>query len=320
MTNQSKHPRVFLSHASEDKNRFVLYLAEKLRERGVDAWLDKWEMLPGDSLVDKIFEEGLKEAEAVLVVISKNSILKPWVREEINSAFVSRVSKGTKIIPIILDDCEVPAVLQATVWEKINDLNNYEESFKRIVSAIFNSTIKPELGSPPEFSTVPTFNIPDLTPIDNLVLKISCEHLIGREKEIISPEVLFSPESTFGISKNEVLDAIEILESQGYLEVSRYIGGGKENWGCHYRVSYFGLETYAQVYHPNYPQFMERVISLIVNEGMTSNTKIKETTGESRVLIDHALDGLEMNGHIKLSKASEYHTSIYHVSASLRRL
>jgi hypothetical protein len=55
-------PRVFLSHASEDKDRFVLPFARALRANGVDVWLDKWEILPGDSLVDKLFEEGLKGA------------------------------------------------------------------------------------------------------------------------------------------------------------------------------------------------------------------------------------------------------------------
>ena len=64
-------PKVFLSHASEDKERFVLSFAAALRERGVDVWLDKWEILPGDSLVDKLFEEGLKEADAVLIVIRR---------------------------------------------------------------------------------------------------------------------------------------------------------------------------------------------------------------------------------------------------------
>lgn len=58
-------PRVFVSHASEDKERFVNGFATRLRANGVDAWLDKWEMLPGDSLVGKIFEEGLKDAQAV---------------------------------------------------------------------------------------------------------------------------------------------------------------------------------------------------------------------------------------------------------------
>ena len=47
-------PKIFLSHASEDKDRFVVEFARRLRENGVDAWLDQWEMKPGDSLVDMI--------------------------------------------------------------------------------------------------------------------------------------------------------------------------------------------------------------------------------------------------------------------------
>ena len=100
----SENPKVFVSHASEDKERFVLDFAKKLRSVGIDAWLDKWEMLPGDSLVDKIFEEGIKEADSFIVVLSINSINKPWVREELNTAKVKRISDKTKIIPIVLDN------------------------------------------------------------------------------------------------------------------------------------------------------------------------------------------------------------------------
>src|ERR1039458_2379573 len=97
-------PKVFLSHASEDKERFVIPFATSLRQRGIEVWLDKWEILPGDSLVDKLFEEGLKEADAVLVVVSAASVSKPWVREELNTAIVNRITKQTKVIPVLLDD------------------------------------------------------------------------------------------------------------------------------------------------------------------------------------------------------------------------
>jgi hypothetical protein len=39
-------PKVFISHASEDKQRLVEQFAQCLRATGVDAWLDKWEMNP----------------------------------------------------------------------------------------------------------------------------------------------------------------------------------------------------------------------------------------------------------------------------------
>jgi hypothetical protein len=100
--------RVFISHASEDKERLVLKFADALRAKGIDAWLDKWEILPGDSLVDKIFEEGIKDAHAVIVVISSHSVNKPWVREELNAAVVKRINGLSKLIPVVIDDCQVP--------------------------------------------------------------------------------------------------------------------------------------------------------------------------------------------------------------------
>jgi hypothetical protein len=75
MSESGAAPRkVFMSHASEDKERFVLPFARRLRARGLDVWVDRWEMLPGDSLVKKIFTEGIGEAEAVIVVLSKHSV------------------------------------------------------------------------------------------------------------------------------------------------------------------------------------------------------------------------------------------------------
>ena len=56
MHSNNMNPKVFASHASEDKERFVLDFATKLRSKGIDTWVDRWEINPGDSLVDKIFE------------------------------------------------------------------------------------------------------------------------------------------------------------------------------------------------------------------------------------------------------------------------
>ena len=119
-------PKVFVSHASEDKERFVLGFARHLRNHGVDAWLDQWEMKPGDSLVDKIFEQGLKEAQAVIIVLSRVSVQKPWVKEELNASVVNRIGKGTKLIPVVIDECAVPESLRSTVWQKIDDLTDYK--------------------------------------------------------------------------------------------------------------------------------------------------------------------------------------------------
>lgn len=312
------HPKIFVSHASEDKERFVTNFATKLRENGVDAWLDKWEMLPGDSLVDKIFEEGLKEAQAVIIVLSNYSIKKPWVREELNASIVAKLSKGTKIIPIVLDDCEVPQSLTSTLWESIPDLKNYDQNFKRVLSSIFGATDKPALGKAPAHTTSVYHEIGGLTKADNLVLKESCEYAIENNRVMINPEPLFGDGEKLGFSRAEIKDCIEVLEQNGYLDVSRYLGGG-DNYSCRFRVTTYGLDNYARSYIPDYSETLEKIVSLIVNEDINSNAGIQEKIDKPVLIVNHILNVLESNNHVKLSKTIGGMIQIYNVSASLRR-
>ena len=108
--------RAFLSHASEDKEDFVEPLARELAEMGVAPWLDIWEIRPGDSLVRKLFEEGLDTVDAVIVVVSESSAAKPWVREELDAAVVRRITGTVRLIPVRLDDAPIPAPLRHLVW------------------------------------------------------------------------------------------------------------------------------------------------------------------------------------------------------------
>ena len=315
------HPKVFISHASEDKDRFVIGFATKLRENGVDVWLDKWEMLPGDSLVDKIFEEGIKEADAVIIILSKYSVTKPWVREELNASFVSRLSKGTRIIPIVLDECEVPESLTSTLWEPIIDLDNYDSSFKRVLSSIFGTTDKPALGELPPHTSNTYHAIDGLAKVDNLILKESCEYIVKNNNNMVNPESLFGDGDSLGFSRSEIKDSIEILEQNGYIDISIYMRDGGDNYACHYyKVTTYGFDNYAQSYLTDYSPTIDRVVSLIVNEGVKINLLIQEKIDQPIVIINHILDVLESNDHLKLIKMTGGTVQIHHVSASLRRL
>lgn len=161
------NPKVFLCHASEDKDRFVLEFAKKLRQKGIDVWLDIWEMYPGDSIVDKIFNEGIKNANAFIIVISKNSVEKAWVKEELNAAVIKRIEKKCKLIPVVIDQCEIPICLKSLVWEKIGDLKNYDSNLDRIVYSIFEIIKKPEIGKEPKYVNLVIDNVPNLSKIDS---------------------------------------------------------------------------------------------------------------------------------------------------------
>lgn len=146
----SNRNRVFISYAHKDRDRFALEFASKLRAHGIDAWIDAWELLPGDSLVDKVYEEGLKNSRAMIIILSMNSIHRPWVREELNYAFIKRLSGKLRIVPVVIDDCEVPEVLKSTLWEKIEDITDYDKEFQRIIDLIYSRRKAPPLGIPAE--------------------------------------------------------------------------------------------------------------------------------------------------------------------------
>ena len=116
----------------------------------------------------------------MIVVLSINSVSKRWVREELNAAFMKKINESSKLIPVIIDDCEVPEVLKSTIWEKISDLGNYENEFSRILMAIFGKYEKPALGSAPLYARTRFDTLPNLTEVDTLVFKIACEIALPR--------------------------------------------------------------------------------------------------------------------------------------------
>ena len=314
------NPKVFVSHASEDKNRFVIEFATKLRENGVDAWLDKWEMLPGDSLVDKIFEEGLKEAEAVIIVLSNFSVDKPWVREELNISIVSKIGKGTKIIPIVLDECNVPEALSSTLWEKIDNLTSYDSSFKRILSSIYGVIDKPALGASPAHTSSIYHEIGGLTKADNLILKEACEFVVHNDNDLfIDPEKVFGDGGSLGFGRGEIEECIEILENHGFFKVTRFFGRGNTSYSCHIQITEFGFESFLTAYKDDYNDVVKKVISAIVNENIQSNVELVSKINDPIVIVNHIFDVLESKGHIKITKFLGGNINIHHVAASLRR-
>lgn len=279
-------PKVFVSHASEDKVRFVLEFAERLRQKGIDAWVDKWEMLPGDSLVDKIFEEGIKEAETVIVVLSRFSIEKPWVREELNAAFVKRVNNGSKLIPIVLDNCKVPEALKSTLWEPISDLSAYDASFDRIVASIYGANDKPPLGSPPEYVQSFAQAIGGLNNIDSLVLRLSCDEVLKTGDIFVNADRIFFKDGKVLVPEDELKDSLEILDSEGYINLVRMLGHGF----FPYQITTYGFDLYANTSIPHYQDKIAAIVSTIVNEKLTSNDEIRERLDENKIIADHILD------------------------------
>ncbi len=102
---------VFLSHNSKDKP-FVRRLARDLGRHGVPTWFDELEILPGDSLVEKI-QEGISNMRYLGVVLSSNSVGSSWVKKEVNVALVEGLAKKrVVVVPMLISSCAVPPILR----------------------------------------------------------------------------------------------------------------------------------------------------------------------------------------------------------------
>jgi hypothetical protein len=137
--------KAFISHSSNDKD-FVQRLAADLRMReGIDVWLDKWDILPGDKIPGRI-EEAISDAEAFILVLSPDSVTSPWVESERQAWLALQIEEerrakedsrppNRRLIPVLYRHCNKPAFLQPIHHVTITD-QHYDEGFSKLVQAL----------------------------------------------------------------------------------------------------------------------------------------------------------------------------------------
>ena len=91
---------VFISHKSDCKS-WVRVLAQNLKNQGYKVFLDEWELIPGKSIVDTLFN-GLKQSRKGILVVTPGALESGWVREEYSQMMAqSREKKDFSIIPVV---------------------------------------------------------------------------------------------------------------------------------------------------------------------------------------------------------------------------
>lgn len=117
---------VFLCHASEDKVNYVRPLAQALTDAGVSCWLDEAEIEWGESIIRSI-NTGLREAQFVLVIVSKAFLAKGFPQAELESALMRHLPTGeTRVLPLLVGHLKLDAALEdlellrGTLWQHWN--------------------------------------------------------------------------------------------------------------------------------------------------------------------------------------------------------
>jgi hypothetical protein len=103
--------KVFISYSTKDQS-LANKLYDELQDRAISAWIDRMEIRPGDSLIKKI-KEGIGSADALLVLITKNSVRSKWVQKEVRIASsLQKKEEGPRIIPLVIAPCKIPNSLK----------------------------------------------------------------------------------------------------------------------------------------------------------------------------------------------------------------
>jgi len=154
-------PRVFISysHDSAEHKSWVLNFATTLRNRGIDAILDQWDLRPGDDL-PHFMETELEKCDVVIIVCSETYVTKAnagaggvgYEKMIVTSSLLTKIDSN-KIIPIIRQSSStvLPTFLKTKLYINFSNDSDVEYSLDELLRTLLNAPLfeKPEIGLSP---------------------------------------------------------------------------------------------------------------------------------------------------------------------------
>lgn len=166
-------PNVFISysHDSELHKEWVLKLASDLRTNGVDATLDRWDLIPGQD-VSAFMQKGIVAADRVLLICSEDYVKKAeegiggvgYERLIITAEVVQSIDTK-KFIPIVRNNktaIKVPSFLGPRLYIDFSEDVSYRARHEELLRELLGvpTLIKPPLGPNPFSGQAPVLTEP----------------------------------------------------------------------------------------------------------------------------------------------------------------
>jgi hypothetical protein len=162
-----KAPIVFISYAREDwKEANDIYT--RLLSEGFKPWIDQFDLLPGQDW-NFIIKKAIQEADYFIVLLSKNSNKKEsFFRKEFRWGLEvqqEKLKEGIYLIPVMLEECEIPEELNAMQWVKLFWDNGFPYLLKSLKSKLTKEAFPEIYNQPTEsyFETASEIQISGIT-------------------------------------------------------------------------------------------------------------------------------------------------------------
>ena len=121
-----------MSHATSDKPLAVA-ISREVEAIGIPTWRDDKDIRGGESIPEEI-SKALQEASHFLIIYTKNSRNRPWVKTELENAIMLKNSQGKPIIIPILKDGLSPPVPIKNVKGIVFD--TFDDGMKELYGAL----------------------------------------------------------------------------------------------------------------------------------------------------------------------------------------
>lgn len=310
-------PRAFVSHSHVDREKAVA-LATALRGRGVDAWIDQWEIQPGDSLIQKIFSEGLQNCQVFLILLSQASVSSRWVREELDVALVKRIEGVTRVVPVLLEKCDVPNALSALMWIELGV--GVDDAAEKIADVAHGR----REAAPPVRPVAPSLSLA-VPGLSRDAAQIAVYLSGGLDTKKGRPPMYEAKPLADGVSMTpeRTNDAVEELESLGLVTLHRFLGTAPFSFGIvqpTYALAHQLRGTGALTYDPEEDVL---VVAAAVNaKGDADGPTLAAATRLSPGRINGAVAYLEQYGLARVHHfigTGEYEFGIVESTSALRR-
>ena len=128
----SSSPYFFISYSREDTSQQRRVVAE-LRERGINAWVDTENLIPGSPEWEREIERSIRGAAGFIVLLSPNSNNSEWVRREISFA----EGNNKRIFPVLIhgnEDNSVP--LRLSSHQRVDARKSMNKAMDDLTSAL----------------------------------------------------------------------------------------------------------------------------------------------------------------------------------------
>ena len=127
----------FISYSHED-SEFVGALVGCLEQPSIRIWQDKKDILPSDSISEKL-EDAIPDSDFFCLVLSSDSVKSPWVQREYRLALHSQVTTGSpRILPILVEKVELPAFLRDIKYADFS--RTFDRGMEELVAIITDSS------------------------------------------------------------------------------------------------------------------------------------------------------------------------------------